>query len=459
MKRSYSLRIRLTLIILIPLLFVAGAAGFWQLNNARLTAGDVFDRSLQSAALAVSNDVALSSGDALGVETRRILADTSGGRVYYHVYAPDGVIVAGYATPPAGIPTATDGDLNAVYFNGEYLGREVRGYRMRTHMQVDGFSGVFTTTVWQDVRIRSTFVRALILRSLVVISSIILSLALIVWFGVRIGLRPLNDLQQAIDLRSGDDLKAIQRAVPAEVKGIVRTLNRLLGQVSDAMATQGEFISNAAHQLRNPLAGVLALAESVRSARSEVAMRERADDLVKAAKETSQLAQKLLTYERAKSISPASEKEIFSLRDLLNELVLEFQAVPHRGIEIDASLGDEVLEITADRTMVREAVANLIDNALKHGGPKLSRISVSCESNEAAVSISVEDDGRGLNQEEIQTALQRFGQVSANSDGSGLGLPIVVRVAERHGGSLELTTGEPGLKARISLPAGFTGKH
>ena len=451
MKRSYSLRIRLTLIILVPLLFVAGLAGFWQLNNARVTAGEVFDRSLQSAALAVTNDVALSGGDALVATTRQILSDTSGGPVFYHVYAPDGVIVAGYATPPVGIPTTTEGDLSPVYFNGEYLGREVRGYRMRTRMQVDGFSGIFTTTVWQDVAIRSAFVRDLTLRSLAAISSIILSLALIVWFGIRIGLWPLSDLQQAIDLRSGEDLKPIQRAVPIEVEGIVRTLNRLLGQVSDVMAAQSEFVSNAAHQLRNPLAGVLALAESVRSAKSEEAMRERAEDLVKAAKDTSQLAQKLLTYERAKTISPSSANEVFELNDMLNTVVSEFQRSLQDGVIIKLEPGSSEITLSADRTMVQEAVANLIDNALRHGGSNLSEIKVSAISNGRYVSITVKDNGRGLTTQEIQTAFQRFGQVGEDGDGSGLGIPIVDRVAERHGGGLILKSGKPGLEARLSI--------
>ncbi|MCV0423881.1 MAG: sensor histidine kinase [Roseibium sp.] len=452
MKRTYSLRIRLTLIILVPLLFVAGATGLWQLNNARITAGEVFDRSLQSAALAVTNDVALSSGDALAPGTRKILSDTSGGRVFYHVYAPDGVIVAGYATPPAGIPRTTDSDLSPVYFNGEYLGREVRGFRMRTRMQVDGFSGIFTTTVWQNVTDRSKFVRDLMLRSLITISSIITSLTLIVWFGIRIGLHPLNDLQQAIDLRSGEDLKPIRRPVPVEVEGIVRTLNRLLGQVSQAMANQTEFISNAAHQLRNPIAGVLSLAEAVRSAKDEASARERADDLVKAAKETSQLAQKLLTYERAKSISPASTKERFSLSDLLDELTAEFSGKDLNGVQIDFEKGAPSVSVTGDRTMVREAVANLIDNALKHGGKQLSSIKVSLEATDDRVTFVVRDNGVGLTDKDIQTALQRFGQVSGSGGGSGLGLPIVARVVERHDGSLVLQGKAPGLEVRITLP-------
>jgi two-component system sensor histidine kinase TctE len=451
MKRTYSLRLRLTLIILVPLLFVAGATGLWQLNNARVTAGDVFDRSLQSAALAVTNDVALSGGDALGPDTRKILSDTSGGPVFYHVYAPDGVIVAGYATPPVGIPVSGDGDLNPVYFNAEYLGRDVRGFRMRTRMQVDDFSGVFTTTVWQDVTIRAAFVQDLMLRSLVTISSIITSLALIVWFGIRIGLHPLNDLQQAIDLRSGEVLKPIQRPVPVEVEGIVRTLNRLLGQVSEAMATQNEFISNAAHQLRNPIAGVLALAESVRSAPSDVAMRERADDLVNAAKETSHLAQKLLTYERTKSISPASAKETFSLNELITWIVDDFHKSGNNNIAIASILPDDDVSVTADRTMIREAVSNLIDNALKHGGSEMSGITIGLKTQTGHATIVVEDDGKGLTGEEIQTALQRFGQVSDRGDGSGLGLPIVARVAERHGGELQLIGRDPGLEARFTI--------
>lgn len=452
MRRTYSLRIRLTVIILVPLLFVAGATGLWQLNNARITAGEVFDRSLQSAALAVANDVALSSGDALGVGTRNVLADTSGGPVYYHVYAPDGVIVAGYATPPVGIPKASDGDLGPVYFNAVYRGREVRGLRMRTRAQIDGFSGIFTTTVWQDVTIRAAFVRDLMLRSLVTISSIITSLALIVWFGVRVGLYPLLDLQQAIDLRSGEDLKPIRRPVPVEVEGIVRTLNRLLGQVTDAMATQSEFVSNAAHQLRNPIAGVLALAESIKTAKDETAMRDRADDLVKAAKETSDLAQKLLTYERAKSINPASENESFSLTGMLRDLVSEFRGMALKNVTIDYSPGPKPVEITGDMTMIREAVCNLIDNALRHGGAGLSRISVMLEASGDAVGIIVRDDGKGLEDEDIKTALQRFGQVTGTGGGSGLGLPIVERVAERHGGSLTLEGKEPGLEARLTFP-------
>ena len=101
--------------------------------------------------------------------------------------------------------------------------------------------------------------------------------------------------------------------------------------------------------------------------------------------------------------------------------------------------------------MIREAVTNLIDNAMKHGGAGLSEITVGLEAAPDSATIVVRDDGKGLSEAQIQTALQRFGQVSERSDGSGLGLPIVERVADRHGGGLKLRGGAPGLEVRFTI--------
>ncbi len=275
MTRTLSLRLRLTAIILVPLVTLASLAGLWQLGNARATAADVFNRSLLSAALAVANDVAISGGDALSPDTRDILDSTSGGPVFYHVYAPDGVIVAGYATPPVGIPRPVSEIARPTYFDAIYFGRDVSGVRLQTRTEIEGFAGIFTTTVWQDRSVRSAFVQDLVLRSFIVIAGLITTLGLIVWFGIRLGLRPLTDLEEAIEARSGDELSPIRRAVPLEVEGIVATLNRLFAQVSKSMTAQSEFIANAAHQLRNPIAGVLSLAEAVERAPTETAMRAR----------------------------------------------------------------------------------------------------------------------------------------------------------------------------------------
>jgi len=195
MTRVISLRARLILIILPPILFVTVLAGLWQLNGARQTAEQVFNKSLLAVAVAVANDVAISGGDALSVRTRDILASTSGGLVFYHVYAPDGVIVAGYATPPVGIDRTGEEATDPTYFTARYLGQEVSGVRLQTQTEIEGLAGLYTTT--EDSAVRSAFMRDLVRPSLIVSSAILLALGVIVWFGVRLGLRPLIDLEHA----------------------------------------------------------------------------------------------------------------------------------------------------------------------------------------------------------------------------------------------------------------------
>ena len=147
--RKLSLRARLTGIILVPLLLTVLAIATWAARDAQQRAADRFDRSLLVTALGISRDTAFTGGDALSRETRDLLADTSGGPVFYHVYAPDGVFVTGYATPP--VPSQDMDPSEAFsYFDAIYQGQSVRAVRFSDLMTIDGLSGEFTFTVWQD---------------------------------------------------------------------------------------------------------------------------------------------------------------------------------------------------------------------------------------------------------------------------------------------------------------------
>ena len=451
MKRVTSLRVRLTAIILLPVLALSVLAGLWQLSNARNTASDVFSKSLLSAALVVANDVALSEGDALSPRTRDILADTSGGQVFYHVYAPDGVIVAGYATPPFGIPRPQADVGEPVYFKAIYLGRAVSGVRIQTRTQVDGFAGVFTTTVWQDASVRTAFVSQLLSRSLIVITALILTLALIIWFGVKLGLYPLLDLQDAIERRSSDELSAIRRAVPVEVQGIVDRLNTLFGQLSQAISAQSEFISNAAHQLRNPIAGVLSLAEAVHRHSKTPDQAKRSAELVSAARYTAELTNRLLLLERAKKLDLRRDWQPIDLSQSLREWVHPYAIRLPDDVRLITKLDEAPGTFTGDPTMLREAVGNLIDNSLKHAGEGLREICVAMAQDRESIRITVEDDGEGAPEAALDTVTERFVQ-AGSGEGSGLGLAIAKTVVESHGGAIEVRNKNPGFQASLILP-------
>jgi len=296
--KAQSLRVRLIVIILTPLLFVSVVAAAWQFRNTANRAEDIFDRGLLSAALAISRDVAISGGDALSSSTRRLISDTSGGELFYHVYAPDGVFITGYASPPAPPSGMQAEQEEPIYYEAVYKGQNVRVLRFQDATTVDGVAGLFTISVWQDMEVRATFVLDVVLRAFFVIAVLLVSVALIVWFGVGLGLRPLLDLQNAIARRTTSDLDPIRRNVPVEVQGIVATLNKLLDRVSRRISSKDEFISNAAHQMRNPIAGVLALAEAVENAPSSAEAKKRSAELVAAARATSHLTNQLLSERR-----------------------------------------------------------------------------------------------------------------------------------------------------------------
>lgn len=450
--RRLSLRARLTVIILVPLLLTVFALALWAARDAQQRAADRFDRSLLVTALGISRDTAFTGGDALSRETRDLLRDTSGGPVFYHVYAPDGVFVTGYATPPVP-PSGVEGTGAFAYFDAIYQGQSVRAIRFSDLMTIDGLSGEFTFTVWQDLTLRDGFVQSLSQRTYVVMLTLVLAVALIVWFGVRLGLAPLLDLEDAIAQRSSEDLGPIQRQIPVEVRGIVGRFNALLQELSATMRTKDDFISNAAHQLRNPIAGVLALSEAVGSASSLEESRERSRDLLEACRHAAKLTEDLLALERAKSMRPDQNAEPINLSQVLASTVSDLnRACAAQGVTLSLDIAADAAPCRIDRTLFEQAITNLVTNALLHGGADVTLVEVALTAQGTATyRIDVSDNGRGLRDEDYEAALSRFSQVSP-ATGTGLGLPIAQAIAEGASGALRLSRRNKGLTVRIELP-------
>ncbi|MEM6890415.1 MAG: sensor histidine kinase [Pseudomonadota bacterium] len=447
-----SLRARLIVIILAPLMVIAAIAAVWQFWNATERADGIFDRGLLSAALAISRDVAVSDGDALSTETRALVNNTSGGELFYHVFAPDGVFVTGYATPPVSPLTPPELLTEPYFFDAQYLGRDVRVLRFQDVTTVSGVSGVFTITVWQRAEVRNAFVRDVVQRAVGVIVLLVVSVAFVVWFGVGLGLRPLLDLEAAIAQRTPTELEPIRREVPVEAQGLVATLNALLDRISRRISSKDEFISNAAHQLRNPVAGVLALAEAVQHAQDMQASKKRSAELVQAARETSQLTNQLLSFERASGADLAQSAKWFSLNDTVAQAVERFESqTPARTVAVTCVLPEEILQVFGDSVMVQEALLNLMTNALVHGGKNLSKIEVRLCRRKDDACVVVKDDGAGIPHDQHIQAISRFGQTNGGP-GSGLGLPIAARVLSNHGGQLSILRSEKGAAIELSFP-------
>lgn len=447
--RALSLRMRLVLVILPPLLVVSILLGWWRFEVAQRTSEELFDRSLLSAALAISRDVAISEGDALSPGTRRVISDAGGGELFYHVTGPGGIYVTGYAYPPRP-GTMVERDV-PFYYVANYRGEEMRVLRLIESRTIGNLSGETVVTVWQRVSERRAFAQDLALRAAALMAALMSTLALVIWFGVQIGLHPLNDLQEAIRRRSPDDLGPIRRAVPKEVSGIVSTLNRLFGQVQDSIEMHQAFISDAAHQLRNPAAAVLALAETLPDVRDPAALTTRHHELIKAARWSARLSEQLLSLERLRYDTGTAMSPL-DLNRVVEDTCRSFAPKAlSRDLDFVMHTAPDPLNVTGNPILLGEAIMNLLENALIHGGPGLRSISARTLPDGDKCVVQIEDDGVGIPEHQTGDAFRRFSQLR-NGEGSGLGLAIVEQVIQRHGGTVHLDSSTGGLTVRLTLP-------
>ena len=312
-----SLRWRLMALILVPLTLISIATGYWRFSGAEQTANEVFDQTLVALLLAVSKDVSTSGGDVLSEATSQLLGNIYSDRLYYHVHGPDGAFTTGYATPPVKPPELTVTEDIPVLYDSRYRGRPVRVAKLMERTSLDTLSGLSAVTVWQPVSGRQAIAGRIAGRALIVIISLYLTVAGVIFFGIKLGLRPLTSLQSAIALRSGDDLSQIRRPVPVEVNGLVETLNGLFHQVTAVLESRDRFISDAAHQLRNPIAGLLSVAEAAGAATNAKDRAQRVWDVINAARHVSRVTHQLLSLERIKASSGATHFRPVDLRNIV----------------------------------------------------------------------------------------------------------------------------------------------
>jgi two-component system sensor histidine kinase TctE len=448
----HTLRFRLFVLILTPLLIVSLFLGYWRFSVAQQTANELFDRGLLSTALAISRDVASSEGDALSPSTRDLLTDASGGEVFYHATGPGGYYVTGYAYPPIE-PTALGAEPQTTsYFEAIYRDEPVRVLKLTENAQVGGITGQTIIRVWQRMSDRNEFARDLALKAAALMGALLVTLALVVWFGVQLGLRPLNDLQDAIDKRSQNDLSPIKRAVPGEVKEIVRTLNRLLGQVSDSISAQQAFISDAAHQLRNPAAGILAMAEAVKSAKTNADREQRIDKLLYAAKHSAHVTEQLLSLERLTYGRDQRDAKEIDLNAIVSDVCTDFAyLVLKQDVRFEFNSAGQPIKVFGTEVLLKEAIKNILDNALTHGGPSLSTIVINCDADGDHAKVSIWDDGKDLHPDNATKIFGRFTQLEPNS-GSGLGLAIANEIVQQSNGSLTVDPVAKGAQITMRLP-------
>lgn len=454
-----SLRVRLFVLIVLPLIAVAGFSAVARYLMAERTSQELYDNTLLAVALAISRDIVLSEGDVLSEELLDALTHTLGDAIYYRVEGPDGRFVTGYSDAPAlsapeeilgGVPT---------FIDAEYFGDPVRAVALREYISEPQFGGWVIVQVWQTVRQRDALSLQLAAQAVGLMTIVIAAAGAFVWFGINFGLKPLLDLRAAVESRSPDDLGPIRRPVPREVRSLVAAMNDLFGRLSDAFAARDVFIANAAHQLRNPIAAIRAQAEAAEAAPEGADLRARVADVAEAARRASRLTQQLLSLEKARGRPEALGAQTIDLAMLAAEILREKAAVAlRRGVEVSLEVEGERRPLSGDPFLIGEALENLLDNALRYGCEKGGAIRVLVAFEHDLVTLVVEDDGPGVPADLRESIFERFQRgADDDGDGCGLGLAIVREIAQRHGGAAKLLDTPSGARFALVFPiAGAT---
>jgi len=296
-------------------------------------------------------------------------------------------------------------------------------------------------------------------------------MGLLMWRLVGQEVRFLQSTARAVARRTPESLEPIEDAsVPEEVQPLVDSLNGLLGRLGGALSQQRRFIADAAHELRTPLTALklqLQLAERAR----EPAERERAFLALREGISRAQhVVEQLLTLARAEPEANSASRGPVDLMELAQAALLAYEApATAAGRKLSLELRDGPLVTHGDRAALRALLDNLLDNALRHGradrsvpGTEVPGTNVPdtifvrayrAAPNEGV--LEVEDAGPGIPAEERERVFDRFYRgEEASEGGSGLGLAIVRRIAQTHGGRVELAEGAggKGLRARAILP-------
>ncbi|MEY3135469.1 MAG: Sensor protein QseC [Pseudomonadota bacterium] len=423
-----------------------------------------FDRALVYNVQALAQLVKLSP-DQQGVQfnlpqpaTELLRADDAD-LVYYQVTGPQNELLGG----DRDLPQPQEEEL--VNFEVKIRDDEMRGLEVRvaytwvqlTSEKSPNRTGPVLVQV-AETREKRSVLATEIIKGVMLPQFAILPLAvLLVWLALVRGIKPLSELEERIRARKSDDLSPLdEKAVPLEVAPLVSSVNDLLRRLKDSIGTQKRFLADAAHQLKTPLAGLRMQADlAQRKDAGEDELKHSLKQIGRASVQATHTVNQLLSLARAE-VGGAIDFQTCDMEALISEVLNN--SLPHamdKGIDlgydgVDSEKKRKFLKLQGNPTLLKEMIRNLVDNAIHYTPSTPERMGIITvrllvDPYSQALAVQVEDNGPGIPAAERERVFEPFYRaLGSNVDGSGLGLPIVREIAQRHGASVTVEVAHPG---------------
>ncbi|TDY20641.1 two-component system sensor histidine kinase TctE [Paraburkholderia sp. BL6665CI2N2] len=443
---SGSLRGRLLWWLLLPLAAFVSISGVISYRNAQTTADLVQDNALLSSMRIIGEDIDWDNGNVsiqIPPAALELFESPEQDSVFYRIEASGQRLVAGSLELP--LPPHT-GDNPTLYVTRLEDGRIVRAAAYVRQLYDTGRTEEVVVAVAKTEGSRDAMVWRL-LRPQLFGEVLTLVLAMVfVYLGLTFELRPLMKVKDDVADRNPSQLQPIRVArLHVELRPIVDAINQCIARMGQQAATQRQFISDAAHQMRTPLTLLVAQIQFARQRENHDApLAEALAGMHKSSRKLTTLTNKLLLLAQAESAAPVGACERVDLSALIAGVLEELIAFAQsREIDLGAELEDGMI-VTGDEALTAALVTNLVDNALRYTQPG-GRVTVQTERRDDMAIVRVIDNGPGIKAEARARVFERFYRASSHADGTGLGLPIVREIAHRQGGTVTLESGADGI--------------
>ena len=413
-----------------------------------------FDRSLIRRTYALADRVEVMQGQVqvdLPVAARELLVFDQEDLLFHSITDPAGRVIDGEQDMPP-LPAyqrIRSGQL--ILYDGVKDGERVRVATFALSLRGTSARGTALVQVGETLSHRSAMADRATLAIVIPMLLMTLTAAVAIAYGVGKGLEPLSRLRDRLSARQAFDLSPVPlEGTPAELRPFLDEINSLLHRLAEAVESQSRFVADAAHQLRTPIAGIRTQAEAaLTSARHDDAQHALAR-IAQSTQTMGDLVQKLLILARVDAAENTLRLSRLNSVDMVREVAREWvpQALA-KGVEIGFEMKDcNEAWVMGEAQLLREMLANLIDNALRYGGARIM-LTVRCSGQ--GVTWQVADNGPGIPASQRAAVFAPFHRLSGSVDGAGLGLTIVERIAHLHAAKVSLEAGEGGAGLVVSV--------
>jgi two-component system sensor histidine kinase QseC len=461
--RVVSIRARLLLLLLGATVLCWLVAITWSYVDARRELAELFDAQLAQAGRIVLERAADELGEDHGVELEGELGDELGHTgehpieespgsdhryeqsLHFQIWSVDGRLL--YQST-RDLPRDPIVPLGARGF----FDRELDGTRWRVLVLADPDEGI-EAQICQRADLRASLAATVARNMLVPMGIALPVLGLLLWLATTAGIRPLHHLAAELSKRRVDDVAPLAAEPrPSELAPLAGALDGLLERLRRRLELERGFTADAAHELRTPLAALKTQAQVALGARTPEERAHALGQVVRGTDRLTHLVRQLLTLARLEPDAAQGFEEVDLELVIDEQLAALAQEATARGVRFVRE-GSGTIRVSGNRPLLATLVANLLENAVRHGRPGGEvRIELGRESDRVA--LRVVDDGPGIPEAERERVFDRFHRLPGRGGGSGLGLSIVARIVEVHGGSITLGNGPQGrgLEVGIRLP-------